>query len=102
MSEGYTVIAKLKAAPGKADALAQLLREQAAVVRREEPGCLAYIPHRDVADPETFVFYEVYRDEAAFELHRASPHLAAFRERREREALAAGPAEVRVYRALAG
>ncbi len=100
MSEGYTVIATLRAAPGKADALAALLREQAAVVRKEEPGCLAYIPHRDAVDPDAFVFYEVYRDQAAFEAHRASPHLAAFRERRDREGLVAGPAEVRVYRAL--
>lgn len=101
MNEGYTVIAKLHAAPGKADALAALLREQAAVVRREEPGCLAYIPHRDTGDPDAFVFYEVYRDKAAFDVHRASPHLATFRERREREGLVTGPAEVRVYRSLA-
>lgn len=100
MSEGYTVIAKLRAAPGKADALAALLREQAAVVRREEPGCLAYVPYRDATDGDAFVFYEVYRDQAAFDLHRASPHLAAFRERREREGLVAGPAEVRAYRAV--
>ncbi len=101
MNEGYTVIARLVAAPGKGDALAALLREQAAVVRREEPGCLAYIPHRDAGDPNAFVFYEVYRDQTAFDLHRASPHLTRFRERREREGLVAGPAEVRVYRALA-
>lgn len=101
MSDGYTIIARLQAAPGKADALAALLREQAAVVRREEPGCLAYIPHRDTADPDAFLFYELYRDKAAFDLHRASPHLATFRERREREGLVTGPAEVRVYRPLA-
>lgn len=100
MIEGYTVIARLQAAPGKADALAALLVEQAAVVRREEPGCLAYIPHRDAGDPDAFVFYEVYRDQAAFDAHRASPHLASFRERREREGLVTGPADVRVYRAL--
>ena len=96
-----TVVATLRAAQGKGDALAAFLVEQAAVVRREEPGCLEYIPHRSTGDPDLFLFYETYRDEVAFAAHRASSHLAAFRERREREGLAAGPAEVNVYRALA-
>ena len=95
-----TVVASLRAAQGKGDALAAFLVEQAAVVRREEPGCLAYVPHRSTTDPELFLFYETYRDDAAFAAHRASPHLAVLRTRREREGLAAGPAEVHVYRAL--
>jgi quinol monooxygenase YgiN len=100
MNEAVTVVATIRAAKDKGDALAALLVEQAAVVRREEPGCLLYRPHRSTTVPEVFVFYEVYRDEAAFETHRKAPHLARFRERREREGLTAGPADVHVYRAL--
>ena len=100
MNDAVTVVATIRAAKDKGDALAALLVEQSAVVRREEPGCLLYRPHRSLADPELFVFYEVYRDAAAFEMHRKAPHLAQFRERREREGLTADPADVHVYRAL--
>jgi quinol monooxygenase YgiN len=100
MNDAVTVVATLRAAPGKGDALAALLVEQTAVVRREEPGCLMYTPHRSTTDPDRFVFFESYRDEAAFAAHRTSPHLAVFRERREREGLVAGAADVHVYRPL--
>ena len=95
-----TVVATLRAAPGKGDALAALLVEQSAVVRKAEPGCLAYRPHRSTKDPELFLFYETYVDEAAFAAHRSAPHLAQYRERREREGLTLGPPDVQVYRAL--
>jgi quinol monooxygenase YgiN len=46
MAEVLTVVAKIRAAKGKGDVLAALLQEQAAVVRKAEPGCLVYRPHR--------------------------------------------------------
>jgi quinol monooxygenase YgiN len=100
MSDVLTVIAKIRAAKGKGDALAALLIEQATAVRQLEPGCLIYRPHRSTKDPDAFVFYEAYLDEAAFDAHRKAPHLAAFRERREREGLTSGTVEVEVLRAL--
>jgi len=99
MADVVTVVANLRAARGKGDALAALLKEQAAVVRAAEPGCLAYRAHRSSRDPDAFCFYEQYRDEAAFEAHRKAPHLTAFRERRER-GLIDGAAEVEIYRAI--
>ena len=100
MADVLTVVASIRAAAGKGDALAAFLAEQTAAVLREEPGCLAYRLHRSTKDPDVFLFYEMYRDEAAFDAHRNSPHLAAFRERRDREGLADGPADVRIYRSL--
>jgi quinol monooxygenase YgiN len=100
MSNVVTVIARIRAAPGKADALAAMLTEQAGVVRNAEPGCLVYRPHRSTKDPDLFVFYEQYADEAAFEAHRDAPHIVAYRKRRETEGLAAGPVEIEVLRAL--
>jgi hypothetical protein len=35
-----------------------------------------------------------------FDLHCKAPHLAAYRERREKEGLVAGPPEVEIYRSL--
>lgn len=100
MTRAVTVVAKLRAAKGRGDALAALLEEQAEAVRKAEPGCLVYRPHRSTTDPELFLFYEQYRDEAAFEAHRKAPHLARYRERREREGLLQGAVEVEIYRAL--
>ena len=100
MTGTLTVVATIRAAKGKGDALAALLTEQAGVVMKAEPGCLVYRPHRSTTDPELFVFYEVYEDEAAFEAHRRAPHLAAYRQRREQEALTEGAVDVKVYRAL--
>jgi len=95
-----TVVARIRATQGKGDALAASLTEQVSAVRKAEPGCLAYRLHRSTKDPELFFFYETYADDEAFAAHRVAPHLAAFRERREKEGLTAGPAEVEVYRLL--
>ena len=97
---GVTVVAKVRSAPGKADALQELLIEQAATVRRSEPGCLAYRVHRGTRDPDVFLFYETYVDDAAFEAHKQSPHLAEYRKRRESGGLIAGPADVEIFRAV--
>jgi quinol monooxygenase YgiN len=100
MADVLTVVAKIRAAKGKGDALAALLVEQAAAVRAAEPGCLAYRPHRSTTDPDLFYFYEQYQDDAAFEAHRTGSHLAAFRQRREQEGLTEGAAEIDIYRSL--
>jgi len=100
MADVLTVVAKIRAAKGKGDALAALLAEQAEVVRKAEPGCLVYRPHRSTTDPELFLFYEQYRDPAAFDAHRKAPHLARYRERREKEGLTEGTVEVEIYRSL--
>ena len=100
MANVLTVVAKLRAAKGKGDALAAFLTEQAAVVLKAEQGCLVYRAHRSTTDPELFLFYETYVDEKAFEAHRNAPHLAAFRERREKQGLVDGRVEVEVYRSI--
>ncbi len=41
---------------------------------RREPGCVTYIPHETAGEPGSIVIYEQYRDEAALDAHRASPH----------------------------
>ncbi len=100
MADVLTVIAKIRAPKGKGDALAALLEEQVAAVRKAEPGCLIYRPHRSTKDPDVFIFYEQYEDEAAFDAHRKALHLAAYRERREREGLTEGAPEVEILRSL--
>jgi quinol monooxygenase YgiN len=98
MVNAFTVVAKLRAAKGKGDTLAAFLVEQASAVRQNEPGCLAYRVHRSTTDPELFLFYEMYVDEAAFALHQKSQHMAGFRQRREQQGLTEGAVQVEFYR----
>jgi len=100
MSNAVTIVARLRAANGKSEALRALLVEQAKAVRAAEPGCSIYRVHQSVDDPHLFFFYEVYVDQAAFDAHRDAPHVMPFRARREAEGLAAGPVEVQVFRAV--
>ena len=41
---------------------------------RQEPGCVSYIAHFLSDDPCTVLIYEQYKDEAALEHHRNTPH----------------------------
>src|SRR5499426_1376754 len=45
----------------------------------DEPGCARFNVLEDASTANTFYFYEVYRDEAALEAHRAAPHYAVWR-----------------------
>jgi len=67
------VIAQYKTRSGKGDEVAAILARHVAETR-VEPGCLQFTVNRSTDDPERFVLYEQYVDEAAFELHRLSPH----------------------------
>jgi quinol monooxygenase YgiN len=57
--------------------IAQVLRELTRL-SRQEPGCISYIPHQVESDPDTILIYEQYKDEAAADAHRASPHFAQY------------------------
>jgi|SRR5579884_2928836 len=46
---------------------------------RDEADCLRFNVLRDAQDPNLYYFYEIYRDEAALEAHRAAPHYAVWR-----------------------
>ncbi|MGD0824985.1 MAG: putative quinol monooxygenase [Terriglobales bacterium] len=41
---------------------------------RKEPGCVMYQVHKHKTDPRRFFIYEQYKDDAALEAHRATPH----------------------------
>ena len=45
---------------------------------RQEPGCLMYIVHRHRTDARRFFIYEQYRDDAALQAHRESPHFLQY------------------------
>ena len=77
---------------------ARLAKEQAATVRAAEPGCLFYTPYRSLEDPEGFLSYEVYQDQAAMDFHMSASHLAAYRKKRQDLGLVEGPPDIQVLR----
>ena len=48
--------------------------------RTREPGCLRFDVSQKEDDPTQWLFYEVYKDSAAFETHRASAHFASYQQ----------------------
>ena len=59
------------------DDVANVFRKLEAESRRE-PGCLMYIVHRHKDEPARFFIYEQYRDDAALQAHRDSPHFQEY------------------------
>jgi quinol monooxygenase YgiN len=77
-------------APEDHEQIAEILRHLAAA-SRQEPGCVNYIAHFVEGDLSTVLIYEQYKDEAALEHHRNSPHFhqyavgGLFQKMRERQ-----------------
>jgi (4S)-4-hydroxy-5-phosphonooxypentane-2,3-dione isomerase len=73
----YVVVAKWVARQGEEDAVEQILRENGAESRREA-GCRTFAVSRSTEEPRTYLLYEEYDDEAAFQAHRASEHFKRY------------------------
>ena len=69
----FVLVVRMKTKEGE-EARALEVMHELAEASRQEPGCEAYVPCRDPEDPRSFLFYEQYRDKAAFEEHGASEH----------------------------
>jgi quinol monooxygenase YgiN len=56
-----------------AEAYDRLVAETVEAIKTGEPGTLVYATHLVEGQPLQRIFYELYRDRAAFEAHEASP-----------------------------
>jgi quinol monooxygenase YgiN len=56
-----------------AEAYDRLVAETVEAIKAGEPGTLVYATHLVEGQPLQRIFYELYRDRAAFEAHEASP-----------------------------
>jgi len=92
-----TVVAVLKAKPGKEGELRQALLDLVGA-SRSESGCLQYDLHVSTDKPGEFLFFEKWVDRAALDAHAQKPYLQALGSRRE-ELLAEAP-EIRTYSRL--
>jgi quinol monooxygenase YgiN len=77
-----TVIATIKAKPGRVEDLKRELLRLVAPTRVED-GCINYDLHQDKENPATFVFYENWTSKEALDKHLQSPHILNYLERED-------------------
>lgn len=75
----FVIIAEFEVKPDKLEHFLELARTDASHSVAREPGCHQFDVTLDREQPNRVVLYEVYENEAAFEAHLETPHLAAFR-----------------------
>jgi (4S)-4-hydroxy-5-phosphonooxypentane-2,3-dione isomerase len=77
----YAIFVTIKVKSGFAEKFKEASLGDAQGAVRDEPGCLRFDMHQDVADPNTFYLYEVYENqEAHLTAHRNAPHYIKWRE----------------------
>ena len=74
----YVIIVEFQVKPGEMPRFMPLILENAELSLRDEPGCRRF----DVLTGEDgrVILYEIYDDEAAFNVHCRSPHFHRFDE----------------------
>ena len=78
VSDGaFSVVAEVRAKPGKEDALRAATLPLITRVR-SDPKTLVYFLQEDRSSPGHFVFYEVFATEADFAAHNAQPYVKAW------------------------
>ena len=68
------LVARYTVKPGQGDAVAAALQRMAPLVKAGEPGCVLYHANRATDNPDFFLLYEIYKDDAALAAHRETPH----------------------------
>jgi quinol monooxygenase YgiN len=74
---GLLVVAQWEAKPGEADRIAAILDRFLPEAQRED-GVKLFLISRATDNPAQFLFYELFRDEAAFKAHQESAHFKTY------------------------
>ncbi len=72
-------LVKVRIKPELRQRFLDAIEHDALASERDEPGCLRFNVIQDTQDANVYFFYEVYKDEAALEAHRAAPHFEVWR-----------------------
>jgi len=75
----FALWVSVKVKPEKRDQFLEAIEDDSICSVRDEPGCLRFDVLQDQNDPDRYYFYEVYKDEDAFQAHTQTPHLARWR-----------------------
>ena len=70
---GLLVVAQWEAKEGQADRIADIL-SRFLPEAQSEPGAKLFLISRAKENPAQFLFYELFRDEAAFKAHQQTEH----------------------------
>jgi quinol monooxygenase YgiN len=74
----YGLVVRFELLAGHEAPFDELAAQTLERIAAEEVGTLAYVSHVDAESVSVRVFYELYRDRAAFEAHEATPHVRHF------------------------
>jgi quinol monooxygenase YgiN len=74
------IIGSIEIAPGRRDQLLALLMAHRARCLKDESGTLQFEVSAPYEKETKVLLYEVYQDDAAFDLHRDGPSIAQWRE----------------------
>ncbi len=74
----FVIVAEFEVKPGDLERFLELAKVDAGQSVAREPGCHQFDVTVDRAGARVLL-YEVYDDQAAFDAHLETPHLAAFR-----------------------
>ena len=97
--EKIYLTARITAKPGKFNVLREAILWVLPKSRAEE-ACVQYDPHTLTEDPDSILFYEIWKDAAGFDAHAKSAHLAEFHGMLE--GVLEGPAELTFLKKLEG
>jgi quinol monooxygenase YgiN len=74
----FALVVRFTVRPGSEADFDDLIARTTAAIRDREPGTLVYACHRVEGAPRQRIFYELYRDEGAFDEHNRQEHVKAF------------------------
>ncbi|MBV7392908.1 putative quinol monooxygenase [Mameliella sediminis] len=89
MDQTLKIVARMVAAPGQADGLADHMK-QLVEDTRKEPGCLRYDLLRGTDNPDILIFVEEWENRDLWQAHMAGEAIRAFNARIGNGAFAAG------------
>jgi len=75
----FSLLVQMTVRPGRREEFLAGMAANAEASVRDEPGCLRFDVCSVAGDERRFLLYELYRDAAAFEAHKATPHFTAWR-----------------------
>ncbi len=84
----FSLMVEVRVRPERREEFLAAISANAEASVRDEPGCLRFDVCSVAADPDRFVFYELYADADAFAAHRAAAHFQAWRQAADRTVVA--------------
>lgn len=72
--DAKVLVVKIRVKPEYREQFLEQMWADAIGSEKNEPGCLMFNVVQDGADPNVLHLFEVYRDDAAVEAHKAAPH----------------------------